>query len=359
MQASAKKVLVAFVALLAMATGTASAKDSLGVTVTNATGSPVIVNNGQAPGTIQVIYTVNASTFPTGFFATFDVEWLINQGQGPPTTTYGTGLTLELKQDQQGGYVDLVPSPDTFVMTTVGQSDKSTVTVYIAADKEGNLPPSSDGTDLVGNLKLDGGSKVSSPTSVQVHIRLVHPTACLKVYNFITDQDFTIGILSKTNVNVPSRGNNAGKVTSSQPGQFADNVLIANLCETDQSFDLGIVLDSSFTTSGNPAAAVKAYTANGEFDTSDFNTLMTGTETKYPSLCLQNVTVPAGATFLATVHSKIKDSWPQSMLPLDKSFDFSAALYDTVNAGCTGTLETLASPNPTTTTLPFTINNGI
>ena len=134
-------------------------------------------------------------------------------------------------------------------------------------------------------------------------------------------------------------------------------MLIANLCATDESFDLGIQLDSSFTTSGNAAAAVKAYTTNGEFDTSDFNALMTGTGTKYPSLCLQNVTVPAGASFLATVHSKVKDSWPQyRCCRLGKSFEFSAALYDTVNAGCTGTLETLASPNPTTTTLPFTIN---
>ena len=270
---------------------------------------------------------------------------------------YGSGLTFELKQDQQGGYVDFVSSPDTFLMTTAGQNGKSTVTVYIATDKDGNLPPTADGTDLVGNLKLDAGNKVGSATSIQVHIRLVHPTAaCLKVYNFITDQDFTLGILSSTNLNVPRNGANAGKVTGTNPGQFADNVLIANLRATDQSFDSGIQLDSSFTTSGNPAAAVKVYTANGEFDTSDFNTLMTGTETKYPSLCLQNVTVPAGASFLATVHSKVKDSWPQSMLPLDKSFDFSAALYYTVNAGCTGTLETLASPNPTTTTLPFTIN---
>ena len=356
MQASSKKVLVAFAALLAISAGTASAKDSLVVTVTNAVGSPVIVNNGQVPGTIQVIYTVNAPTFATGFFATFDVEWLINQGS--PVTTYGAGLRFDLKQDQQGGYVDLMPSPDTFLMTTAGQQGKSTVTVYIATDKDGNLPPSADGTDLVGNLKLDAGNKVGSATGIQVHIRLVHPTACLKVYNFITDQDFTLGILSTTNVNVPSRGANAGKVTSSQPGQFADNVLIANLCATDQSFDLGIALDSSFTTSGNPAAAVKAYTANGEFDTSDFNTLMTGTETKYPSLCLQNVTVPAGASFLATVHSKVRDSWAQWMLPADRSFDFSASLFDTVNAGCTGTLETLASPNPTTTTLPFTINGN-
>jgi hypothetical protein len=354
MQASINKALVACAAVLAVATGTASAKDSLVVTVTNAAGNPVIVNNGQVPGTIQLLYTVNAPTFATGYFASFDVEWVINQGS--PATTYGTGLTFELKQDQQGGYVDLVSSPDTFLMTTAGQHGKSTVTVYISSDKDGNLPPTADGTDLVGNLKLDAGNKVGSATSIQVHIRLVHPTECLKVYQFITDQDFTLGILSTTNLNVPSRGANAGKVTSSQPGQFAANVLVANVCANDQSFDLGIQLDGSFTTSGNPASAVKAYTANGEFDTSDFNTLMTGTGTTFPNLCLQNVTVPAGASFLATVHSKVKDSWPQSSLPVDKSFDFSATLYDTVNASCSGPLETLASPNPTSTTLPFTIN---
>lgn len=354
MKASVNRIVVAFAAVLALATGTASAKDSLVVTVTNAAGNPVIVNNGQVPGTIQVLYTVNASTFATGYFASFDVDWVINQGS--PATQYGTGITFALEQAQQGGYVDLVPSPDSFLMTAAGQHGKSTVTVYISADKDGHLPPTEDGTDLVGNLKLDAGNKVGSATSVQVHIRLVHPTACLKVYNFVTDQDFTMGILNTTNLNVPSRGANAGKVTGTQPGQFADNVLIANVCANDQSFDLGIQLDGSFTTSGNPASAVKAYTANGEFDTSDFNALLTGTETKYPSLCLQNVTVPAGASFLATVHSKVKDSWPQSSLPADKSFDFAATLYDTVNAGCTGTLETLATPNPTTTTLPFTVN---
>jgi len=354
MRTSGIKMLAAIAMLLATAAGTASAKDSLVVTVTDASGSPVIVNNGQVPGTIQLFYTVNAPTFPAGFFATFDVDWVINQGSQP--TTYGSGLPFELTQDQKGGYVDLVANPDAFLLTTAGQSGKSTVTVYITADPSGNLPPTADGTDLVGNLKLDSGSKVGSATSIQVHIRLVHPTNCLKVYNFITDQDFTLGILSTTNVNVPKNGKQAGNVTASQPGQFADNVLIANLCPADQSFDLEIVMDSSFTTSGNPATAVKAYTADGEFDTTDFNTLMTGTATNYPGLCLQNVTVPAGASFLATVHSKVKDSWPQSSLPADKSFDSSAALYDTVNAACTGPLEPLASPNPVTITLPFTIN---
>jgi hypothetical protein len=346
-------------ALLACAliatSGTAWAKDSLAVSVTNATGSPVIVNNGQAIGTIQLFYTVNAPTFTTGYFATFDIEWLINQGTGR-APNYATGVTFELSQDQQGGYVDLVPSPNTFLLTTSAQTGKSTVTVYISTDKDGNMPPSTDGTDLVGNLKLDAGSDIGSVTNIQVHIRLVHPSTCLKVYNFITDQDFNLGILSSTNLNVVKNGPNAGKISSSQPGQFSDNVLIANVCATDQAFDLGIVLDSSFATSGNPAMAVKTYTADGEFDTSNYGTLLSVAAGQAPSLCLQNVTVPAGASFLATVHSKIKDGMTQSTVPADKSFDFSASLYQNVNAGCTGALQSVASPNPVTTTLPFTLN---
>jgi hypothetical protein len=325
------------------------------VTVTNATGSPVIVNNGQAVGTIQLFYTVNASQFTLGNFATFDVAWLVNQGR--PATDYGSGVTFNLAQSQQGGNVDLVPAPDTFLPTSAGQGGVSKVTVVITADPGGNLPPDADGTDLVGNLKLDAGSKVGTVTNIQVHIRLAHPTSCLKVYDFVTDQDFNVGILSTTSLNIGSHGPQAGKVISSQPGQFSDNVLIANTCATDQSFDLGIGLDSSFSTnpSGNPGNAVFSYTAAGAFDTSNFGTLLSGTGTaNQQNLCLQNVTVAAGASLLVTVHSKIKDGWPQTSLPADGSFDFAASFFQNVNAGCTGLLQSVASPNPATFTLPFT-----
>jgi len=211
-----------------------------------------------------------------------------------------------------------------------------------------------DGTDLVGNLKLDAGSKVGTVTNIQVHIRLVHPTDCLKVYNFVTDQDFNLGILDSTSLNVPKNGAKAGKVTSSQPGQFSDNVLVVNTCGSDQSFDLRIGLDSSFTTNG--ANAVKTYNAAGEFDSSNFNTILSGTGTpKGQSLCLQNVTVAAGTSFLATAHSKITDNWPQTSLPADGTFDFAASLYEQVNASCSGSLHSLASPNPAAFVLPFTI----
>jgi len=344
-------IVLAFVC--AWSTGTAWAKDSMTVSVANASGSPVVVNNGQAVGTIQLFYTVNASAFTMGEFATFDVNWVTSAGPGK-ATDYSSGVTFTLTQDQKGGFVDLSPSPNTFTLSTTGQSDVSKVTIYISPDKAGNLPPTVDGTDLVGNLKLDAGSQVGTVTNIQVHIRLVHPTDCLKVYNFVTDQDFNLGILDTTSLKVPTNGAKAGKVTSSQPGQFSDNVLVVNTCGSEQSFDLRIGLDSSFSTNGGNA--VKSYTAAGEFDSSNFNTILSGTGTPNgQSLCLQNVIVAPGMSFLATAHSKVQDNWPQTSLPADGSFDFAARLYQQVNAGCSGSLHSLASPNPATFTLPFTI----
>ena len=147
---------------------------------------------------------------------------------------------------------------------------------------------------------------------------------------------------------------------SSQPGQFSDNVLVANTGATDESFNLGIGLDNSSrqTPAGNPGNAVFTYTADGEFDSSSFNAMTTagGTANKQ-NLCLQNVIVPAGTSFLATVHSAVQDNWLQTSLPQDGSFDFAATLYQDANTGCTGSLHPQTSPNPATFTLPFTIKN--
>lgn len=353
---------VAFAAIAVVsgvAAGNAWAKDSMTVLVTNATGEPVIVKNGEAQGTIQLFYTVNATAFTTGEFAAFDVNWVTSPVNPNKATNYGTGVVFTLEQDQQGGYVDLVPSPGAFTLTATGQSGTSRVTIYITPDQGGNLPPGADGTDLVGNLKLDAGRDVGTVTNIQVHIRLVHPTgSCLKVYNFVTDQDFNLGILSTASVNIGKNGAKAGKVQSSQPGQFSDNVLVANTCATDHSFDLEIGLDSSFDTNpnGNPGNAVFSYTAAGEFDTTSFNAMMTGGTGNGQNVCLQNVTVPAGTSFLATVHSAVRKDMSQTLLPADGSFDFAATLHDSVNTSCTGALYSEASPNPASFTLPFTKN---
>ena len=345
--------------MLAAASAPASAKDSLHATVTNATGSPTIVNNGEAVGTIQLFYIVHATQFPTGLFATIDLDWVIAASQNKPTD-YGAGIPFHIVQDQQGGHVRLVPQPSSFMLTHAGQSGTSQVSIYIEPDKDGNPPSALDGTDLVGNLKLDAGSKVGSVTNVQVHILLAHPTSCLKVYNFVTDQDMTLGILTTTNVGVHTSGPKTGTIKNSQPGQFSDNVLVANLCPSAASFDLRVELDSMFSTNpaNNPGNAVHAYSASGEFDPTNFGGLLTGTSTAHQqNLCLQNMTVAAGSSLLVTVHSKVKDG-NASSLPADGDFNFSAMLHDTPNSACGGAPDALAGPNPATFVLPFTINGN-
>src|SRR4030095_4761509 len=166
--------------------------------------------------------------------------------------------------------------------------------------------PSADGTELVGNLnmRIPGSNHVGTPTSVQVHILLVHPTACLKSYNFITDTDFN-SIITLATVNV----NNNGKVTgTSNPAQFSDNILIANTCGQDETIDLDILLDSRWETNpnNNPGNAVFTYSANGEIDPDTFDIEDFGAQAaQKQNLCLKNVTVPAGKSFLATVHSGV------------------------------------------------------
>ena len=350
----ARRTLAALFTVLLASAGTASAKDSLAVTVTPPQSDTVaVVNNGQATGTIQLFYTVNASQFATGFFAAFDLDWIVAQGR--QATNYGAGLAFTLVQDQQGGHVSLGAAPDSFTLTQAGQSGESTIYVHITPDKDGNAPPSADGTDLVGNLKLVAGSAVSSVTNIQVHILLVHPSSCLRVYNFVTDQDFSLGILETAEVKVGTVGAKKGLVVSSNPGQFSNNVLIANACTSAKTFDLGVGLDPSFSinATGNPVAA---YSAAGEYDTSNFGDVFVGPKTNYgQALCLPNVTVAPASSLLVTVHSEVTKNVPGTTLPADRTFDFAAALFATPNAGCNGALLTDA-PAAMGFTLPFTLN---
>jgi hypothetical protein len=173
----------------------------------------------------------------------------------------------------------------------------------------------------------------------------VHPTACLKAYNFITDQDFT-DVLSSTLVNVKN-----GSIKSTSPGQFSNNVLIANTCASDMLVDLTISLDPRWETHG--ANAVHTYSTAGEIDPATFNIAAFGAGTPGGvNLCLQNVSIPAGTTFLAAVHSQLNKSIGAANLG-DAPFQFSASLLQP-NASCAGPLETYATPNPVSTALPFT-----
>jgi hypothetical protein len=210
-----------------------------------------------------------------------------------------------------------------------------------------NSTLNTDGTELVSNLQLETvptGSHLDTVTTVQVHVKLVYPTNCLRMYDFITDQDFT-STVTGTGVNVSN-----GMVRATTPyGQLSDNILVVNVCGVGQPFDLKINLDSSFETNphGNPGNAVFNYLTTGSINPSTFNISAFGAGTPQgESLCLGSIVLPAGETLLTTVHIGIKKI-SASALPADGTFDFSAGAY-AAGSSCTGALSTLVTPNPAT-----------
>jgi len=212
---------------------------------------------------------------------------------------------------------------------------------------------------LVGNLQLETlpqGSKLDTVTTVQVHIRLAWPTACLKVYDFVTSQDLSNQV-TMLQVKLFKNGPHAGETSSTQPyPQLSDNILVVNTCPTPESFDLLITLDPDFQITPNPHGnSVFTYLKVGTADPSTFNAGSFGTGTANGSnLCVGNVTVPAGDTLLATTHVSI-GTVPSSSLPSDSDFDFSGTVH-LPNTACVGALSPLAQPNPAADAIPFTVS---
>ena len=304
-----KRIWFTACAVIALATaGTSAANDAVQATVTpNTPPTPIVLQNGTgltpgtyATGTIQLFYTVQAFQFPVGQFATFNLGLAIAAGKSNPATAYPVPLTLKQTGSSQ---LTLTPASSSFSVTSASWTDTTLVTISIPAGVS-----SDDGTDLVGNLQIetDGQRHLDTVTTIQVHIKLVYPTSCLKLYDFVTDEAFT-QIVTTTNVNV---NNNNGKVTAINPyGQLSENVLVVNTCSTSQTFDVKVTLDAWFKTnpSGNPGNAVFTYSTTGELDASSFNIApFIGTDTPQgQSLQLTNITVAAGDMFLMTVHMSI------------------------------------------------------
>jgi hypothetical protein len=229
------------------------------------------------------------------------------------------------------------------------------VTVSIPSSIAGDPALNEDGDVLVGHLQLASDNPhLKTPTDILVKIKLVHPTACLKIYDFITDASLANTITS-TEVNV----NNKGKVTSTNPyGSLSENVMIVNTCALSESFDLRVYLDAWFSTqpNNNPGNAVFTFATAGEIDAAAFNIASFGTGTAQgQNLCLQNVTVPAGATFLATVHMGINNGQLATSLPASSIFSGFSASVTAAGSSCGGSLSTIATPNPMSAPLPFSM----
>jgi hypothetical protein len=342
--------------------GTAFAKDAIkaSVTIPDDQPTPVMTEHGTGytPGTyavgdIHLDYVYLGTTFPEGPFATFNLSVAVQPVANGQKTSYPVMLDLT---DIGSENVTLSASSPLQVLDlawTASVPVTISIPSFVAADPLLN----EDGDVLVGNLKLEAGNELKTVTNVKVRIRLVHPTACLKVYDFITDADLTNTITS-TEVGV----NKQGKVNSTNPGSLSQNLMVVNTCGTPETFDAKLSLDPSFSTqpNNNPGNAVFTFATAGEIDPTTFAIGSFGVGTPQgQALCLQNVSVPANSTFLATVHMSINKGMVATSLPGGGtgpgSFSgFGATLY-TAGLVCSGDPLSVATPNPVSAPLAFTI----
>ena len=328
-----------------------------GVTIPTGQPVPVMAENGTgytpgtyAVGTIHLNYTVVGMTFPAGPFAAFqlNVTDVYTKGQTPVYP-----VSLAFNQNGSDDLVELTPSASPLSVSGIGPSGWVVVTISIPNNVGADPALNEDGDELVAHLQLASGSPhLKTSTDILVKIKLVHPTACLKVYDFITDASLANTVTS-TEVNV----NNKGKVTSTNPyGSLSHNVMVVNTCGTPESFDLGVSLDPWFSTqpNNNPGNAVFTFLTAGQV--SEFNIASFGAGTAQgQNLCLQNVVVPADSTFLATVHTNINNGGLASLLPPTGMFAGFRSALTTAGSTCQGALVSIAMPQATSAPLPFSI----
>ena len=309
-------------------------------------GSPYTSGN-YVVGTIHLFYEVNAMQFTAGSIASFQLNLAdvpVNSIIQPPT--YPVGLNL----GQVGSTsLTLTPATSSYSVGGLGWSASTVVTVSVANSVPGNPALNVDGTELIAAIKPSTTPAVSylgTPTVITVHVRLVHPTACLRVYEFLMDQAMTQNVTSLP-ITLKS-----GKTKSTTPPQLSNNVLVVNTCSSPQTFDLSVNVDPDFDgVGGNP---VNTYFKSGATDPSTFDLASFGTGTSHgTSHCLSNITLPGGNTLLTTVHIGIGSYLP-SELPASGMFSFSASAGN-AGSGCPGNMNALATPNPAGLSVPFTI----
>ncbi|HEU4983731.1 MAG TPA: hypothetical protein VFT88_13710 [Acidobacteriaceae bacterium] len=348
---------VAVLSILALASASAFANDQLTSSVTPLTGpTPVIVNNGVPSGTIQLWYHVVGTQFTCGQFAQFTLN--LNDAAGTSGQTPNYPVTLNLADSGNGTPVQLAPATGSFSVADNIWSGSTTVTVNIDCSK---LGAPTDGQGIVGNLNVStspSGSHLNTISTIQVHIVLAFPaeSACLKLYSFQTDPD--TGALLTTISLVENA--HKGTVTSTNPGIVSVDGLVVNTCPDSESFGLGIGLDSNWSTnpSNNPGNAVFTFTETGALDptVTNFTVPTTGGTGQGQALCLDNVSLPSGSSYLATVHSQLNSGIAISSLPA-AAFTFSAALSTAGTSCSSGSYlpNTLVSPgNPVSSSLPYT-----
>ena len=363
-----KKIRLFCLALLTVFAvgGTTWAKDAIMAAVTaDPPANPIIVRNGTeysqgtfAIGTIQLFYTVPAYQFSAGDFGSFYLGMSIKEGKSNPPTGYT--VPVSLKQTGSAN-LELVPLTSSYEVMDSSWKDGTIVHINIPSAVANDPAFQVDGAELVGNLQIvaPGGSHLDTVTTIQVHLILAHPTACLKSYSFITNNDNTAQVEL---IEVSKKRNN--QTVSSNPQNPHYINLVTNICSVAQCMDTRFSLHDDFELKG--AQAVKTFSSNALLDSqSEVFGFFANDPIATPLGVTMCLTAPASATcasggipvaggeaFLIKADIQIKSD---ASFPPPAQYDgFGTTLLEggsTGNCSDDGFMNLVADPNPTSVML--------
>jgi hypothetical protein len=317
--------------------------------IVTANGNPV-AQGSYAVGTIRLEYTYVGFMFQPGPFGSFELG-LDTVAKNGAATVYPAGLTLS----QAGASnVSLAATPSAFTLSGSPWSGTSIVDISIPASVLSDPTLAEDGAVIVGNLQLasSSGSKLGTPTSVQVKIRLVHPTACLKQYTFLSDREVNANIASVV-IRYGTRGGNVDKLMNMNPNAGAQVVLLVNTCGDDRAVDLRVAPDSRFVFGPGDGNTTFVYGTAGVLAPGaiDLTTLAAGASYKHV-LDVSDVLVAAGRSVLVKVHLVLDPTLDRNTIGSDP-FTFASIAF--VPDGTFGTLDTETDANPASREVPFSL----
>jgi hypothetical protein len=356
------RTLLATIATLAAIAPTALAGESVRAAVSIPAGQPepLITANGNpyaqgnyAVGTLRLEYTYVGFVFQPGPFGSFDLGLDTVQGNGG-ATVYPASLNLV-----QSGSTNLVltASPTSFTVSPSPWAATSIVSISIPQSVANDPTLAVDGAVIVGNLQMTTGpgSKLGTTTSVQVKIRLVHPTACIKQYTFFSTREIS-GDYGTLSLSYGTRGGNLNKILNMSPvsaNAAAQVVLLVNTCGEAHTVDLRIAPDARFVFGSGNGNTTFVYTGAGELSPGAIDlAALTVLNSLSHTLDVTSLSIGAGQSILVKVHLVLNGTL--TALNVGNSpFTFASSAFEP--GGTFSTLDSEADPNPATKNVTFSL----
>jgi len=331
------------------------------VTVPSGQPQPLITANGNpyaqgnyAVGVLRLEYTYVGFVFQPGPFASFDLGLDTVSGNGA-ATVYPAPLNLV----QSGSTnVALTAVPSAFTVTPMPWSGASIVSISIPQSVAADPALNVDGTVIVGNLQLTTGpgAKLGTTTTVQVKIRLVHPTACLKQYTFFSDREIS-GDYGALTLSYGTRNGNLNKILNMSPvsaSASAQVVLLVNTCADDHTVDIRVAPDARFVFGPGLGNTTFVYAGPGALSPGaiDVSTLVNANALSH-TLDITNLTVKAGESILVKVHL-VLDGALNRLTIGGSPFTFTSTAFEP--GGTFSTVDSAVDPTPATRNVTFTLS---